>query len=33
MERPNLTLMCHCAEDQQHCHRNLLKKILKTKLA
>jgi uncharacterized protein YeaO (DUF488 family) len=23
----NVTLMCHCAEDQQHCHRHLLKRI------
>jgi uncharacterized protein YeaO (DUF488 family) len=28
----NVTLMCHCAEDQQHCHRHLLKKVLSTKI-
>lgn len=24
----NVTLMCHCDEDQQQCHRHLLKKVL-----
>jgi uncharacterized protein YeaO (DUF488 family) len=23
-----VTLLCHCAEDQQHCHRHLLHKII-----
>lgn len=23
-----ITLMCHCDEDQAHCHRHILKKIL-----
>ena len=23
-----VTLMCHCAEDQQHCHRHLLKRLI-----
>lgn len=23
-----ITLLCHCAEDEQHCHRHLLKKVL-----
>lgn len=23
-----LTLMCHCAEDEQHCHRHLLQAVL-----
>jgi uncharacterized protein YeaO (DUF488 family) len=23
-----VTLLCHCAEDQQHCHRYLLRKII-----
>lgn len=23
-----VTLLCHCAEDEQHCHRHLLKKLL-----
>jgi uncharacterized protein YeaO (DUF488 family) len=23
-----VTLLCHCAEDQQHCHRHLLRKII-----
>lgn len=28
----NVTLMCHCDEDQQQCHRHLLKKVLTTKI-
>jgi uncharacterized protein YeaO (DUF488 family) len=28
----NVTLMCHCDEDQQQCHRHLLKKVLTAKL-
>jgi uncharacterized protein YeaO (DUF488 family) len=24
----SVTLLCHCAEDQQHCHRHLLQKII-----
>jgi uncharacterized protein YeaO (DUF488 family) len=24
----NVTLMCHCAEDEQHCHRHLLKELV-----
>jgi uncharacterized protein YeaO (DUF488 family) len=24
----NVTLMCHCDEDQQHCYRHLLKEVL-----
>lgn len=27
-QRAPVTLMCHCDEDQQHCHRHLLRKIL-----
>lgn len=27
-----ITLMCHCEEDQPHCHRHLLQKILKGKI-
>jgi uncharacterized protein YeaO (DUF488 family) len=27
-----ITLMCHCAEDQPHCHRHLLQKVLMGKL-
>jgi uncharacterized protein YeaO (DUF488 family) len=26
----NVTLMCHCDEDQQQCHRHLLKRVLAT---
>jgi uncharacterized protein YeaO (DUF488 family) len=28
----NMTLMCHCDEDQQQCHRHLLQKVLTTKI-
>ena len=24
----NVTLLCHCAEDEQHCHRHVLKDLL-----
>jgi uncharacterized protein YeaO (DUF488 family) len=24
----HVTLMCHCAEDQQHCHRHVLQKLI-----
>jgi uncharacterized protein YeaO (DUF488 family) len=27
-----VTLMCHCDEDQPHCHRHILKKMLDGKL-
>jgi uncharacterized protein YeaO (DUF488 family) len=27
-EKGNVTLMCHCAEDEQHCHRHLLKELV-----
>jgi uncharacterized protein YeaO (DUF488 family) len=28
----HITLLCHCAEEEQHCHRHLLQKVLKGKL-
>jgi uncharacterized protein YeaO (DUF488 family) len=28
----NVTLLCHCAEDEQHCHRHLLRKMLAAKV-
>lgn len=31
-ERSDITLMCHCAEDETQCHRHILKKVLGTKL-
>ena len=31
-ERSTITLMCHCGEDQPHCHRRLLRKILLGKI-
>jgi uncharacterized protein YeaO (DUF488 family) len=27
-----ITLLCHCAEDEQHCHRHLLKALLDGKV-
>jgi len=31
-QRGHLTLLCHCAEDEPHCHRHLLQKVLKGKV-
>ena len=31
-QRGTVTVMCHCAEDQPHCHRHLLRKILQGKI-
>jgi uncharacterized protein YeaO (DUF488 family) len=28
----NITLMCHCAEDEPHCHRHILQKVLMSKV-
>ena len=28
----NVTLLCHCAEDEMHCHRYVLKQILDGKI-
>lgn len=30
-ERGNVTLMCHCAEQEMHCHRHLLQRIILSK--
>ena len=27
-----VTLLCHCAEDEEHCHRHLLKALLEKKI-
>ena len=27
-----VTLLCHCAEDERHCHRHLLKALLEKKI-
>ncbi len=27
-----ITLLCHCAEQEKHCHRHLLKKVLDGKV-
>ena len=29
-ETGNVTLMCHCDEDQQQCHRHILKKVIES---
>lgn len=31
-QRGPVTLMCHCAENQQQCHRHVLAKVLKGKI-
>ena len=31
-ETSTVTLLCHCAEDERHCHRHLLKKVLERKI-
>jgi uncharacterized protein YeaO (DUF488 family) len=30
--RGPITLMCHCAEDERHCHRHILQRVLKGKV-
>jgi uncharacterized protein YeaO (DUF488 family) len=29
--RGNVTLLCHCAEDERHCHRHLLRALISNK--
>ena len=31
-KRGPVTLMCHCAENEAHCHRHLLKEILESEI-
>ena len=31
-KRETVTFMCHCAEDEPHCHRHILQKILDGKV-
>lgn len=31
-KRRTVTLLCHCAEEETHCHRHLLKKLLEKKV-
>jgi uncharacterized protein YeaO (DUF488 family) len=31
-KRGNITLMCHCAEDEANCHRHLLKNLLRSNI-
>ena len=28
----NVTILCHCSEDQKHCHRHVLKQVLDGKI-
>ena len=30
--RSPVTLMCHCAEDEAHCHRHVLRQVLEGKV-
>lgn len=29
-ERENVTLLCHCADDEAHCHRHVLKDLIES---
>ena len=29
-DRSPVTLLCHCDEDEQHCHRHLLRRVLQS---
>lgn len=29
-DRGNLTILCHCAEEEEHCHRHLLKRLIES---
>jgi uncharacterized protein YeaO (DUF488 family) len=31
-EKQTVTLLCHCPEEEQHCHRHLLKALLERKV-
>ena len=31
-KKETVTLLCHCAEDEPHCHRHLLKALLEKKI-
>jgi uncharacterized protein YeaO (DUF488 family) len=31
-EKQTITLLCHCAEEERHCHRHLLKAVLEKKI-
>src|SRR2546423_4168257 len=31
-KKQTVTLLCHCAEEEKHCHRHLLKKLLEKKI-
>ena len=32
-QNQTVTLLCHCAEDEPHCHRHLLKALLEGKVS
>jgi uncharacterized protein YeaO (DUF488 family) len=31
-QRGPVTVMCHCSEEQKHCHRHILRKVLEGKI-
>ena len=31
-EKQTITLLCHCAEEERHCHRHLLKAVLEKRV-
>ena len=31
-QKGDVTLLCHCAEDEPHCHRHILKRVLSGKI-
>jgi uncharacterized protein YeaO (DUF488 family) len=31
-KRSTVTLLCHCAEDERHCHRHILRAVLEGKI-
>jgi uncharacterized protein YeaO (DUF488 family) len=31
-KKQNVTLLCHCTEEEKHCHRHLLKALLEKKI-
>src|SRR5436305_11329039 len=31
-KKKNVTLLCHCAQEERHCHRHLLKALLEKKI-
>ncbi|MDB6032855.1 MAG: hypothetical protein JWM16_3193 [Verrucomicrobiales bacterium] len=31
-QRGSVTIMCHCSEEEKHCHRHILRKVLEAKI-